>query len=1053
TPPPPVCPGSGASAGTIAGATDPHHIGGPGAAAMTGDFYLQNDKVRFVVQQPGRHFAPVPEGGNIIDADLVRGAGEPGADELGELTGFLSGTVYTIFDSLEVKQDGSAGGPAVIQGDGRVDMLEYMNLPAILGDNPTFARLAPNMAAFADKLIPNIKVRVTYALCPGESAVRVRYTLFNDAAPNAPDLKPSVGTFLQGAGESSAFMSGFGFGPRSAGEGFSQGKPGTVFGLLGRRVAYAQRPYRWYDALLTPTDYGSDDCAQRPNTCSSQVTVSGLTITAFGEGSPLAMLTPDSADHEMVLKGKTGSTFELLLGMGRDLAEAQAAVTQLDRALGDVSGTVSAAGGLPAETRVAVFKDYDATDADQVNSRKVVSAFDVAQDGTYGGKLLPGAYVFEVDAPGRPRKDQRVTVAADAPVTVPAFSLDATRTINYQVTAGGQPTACRISVIGKAGDLNTGIRSNQHRDTLVDTFPPGLAYVEVSSVCDSGSTAPGAAGVIEVVPGTYRIVVSRGPEFSILDQRDVDLTTTTTVNVTGDLVRAMRTDGWAAIDLHQHAYYSFDARVTHERRLTSYLAEGVDFFGASEHDHIYDYADLIAQMGFEDRLATMTGTEISPMHYGHFNAFELIEDKNNPITGGAPDWSGGPNSTVIAPDALLGMAMSAGADLISANHTRAPDGWTGLYWWDRCGLSIDLATGGAPRCDPLLQAVPNDMLNLPPGATLWSDKWHLLEMFNRPTPICRRLGYSPQPGHETEVIPVAQPTACSADGANIYWCDPDSPDGGRVFDAQVDANLMDWLNMLQVGYIRTVVGNSDSHKVVAEQAGLPRSYVLVGAGHDSASDPSLKSLLKAALLPAPTATPPRLAGAVVAGNGPFVTVTVVGQKGGAATSAGIGGIVEDDDGTVDVQVHLEAPDWMMGAGRIELFANDAFPDNYTEAWVKDRPAWRNDTKNVEPVLAPSGRTIEFAATDWTVVSGRRFIDRTLTVTPVGPTERDAWIVVRVTGDKPMYPVLPDFSCFRPEDDPAHAGTEPFFGTTAIAVTNPVFVLQNGHTSWKAPAAP
>ena len=60
-------------------------IGGEMAHGAVGDFVLENDKVRVVVQRPLRSIGPNPYGGVIIDADLKRAAGTIGRDQMGKL--------------------------------------------------------------------------------------------------------------------------------------------------------------------------------------------------------------------------------------------------------------------------------------------------------------------------------------------------------------------------------------------------------------------------------------------------------------------------------------------------------------------------------------------------------------------------------------------------------------------------------------------------------------------------------------------------------------------------------------------------------------------------------------------------------------------------------------------------------------------------------------------------------------------------------------------------------------------------------------------------------
>jgi hypothetical protein len=1034
----------GASVGVLGDpALDINAIGGPGATAMSGDYYLQNSCARFVIQKPGRIFSAIPEGGNIIDADIVRPTGEDGADEFGELTGFVNAMLYTKFDEtaeVVISNDGSDGGPAVLEiHGGTIDIIEYMNIPALLYDSGGLSSAMDQAISTSQGWIDGVKVWVRYVLLPSECMVRVTWALYNGAASGTAKLGTTVGSFYQSAGEGQAFIPGFGYGPISPTEAFVTPRyHSKIFGNVGRKVAYAQRAYRYYN---------QDPITELDD--SSQVTLSGLSLTLFGERAPLASLAPTSRQSEFVLKAQGCGAFEALVGVGRDLVAAQAAVTAFDTELGHVDGSVAPASALKDNVRVAVFQNYDPLDPNGTLTRKVLSSFTVQADGTYGGDLPPATYVLELDYPGFPRQYQKVTVVTGETSTVDPFDIPQTATITYNVTAGGAPTPCRISVIGQTGDKITGIRSNQYRDTLTDKYDYGLAYVEVSSVCDSSSTAPGAAGPLKVAPADfYRIVITHGPEYSRIDHVGVNglATAGATYNVTGDLKKQVASDGWVSVDLHQHAYFSFDSRFPHERRLTAYLAEGMEFFGASEHDHVFDYGTLIDQMGYGSKLATMTGSEISPMHYGHFNAFELTPDYANPVNGGSPDWSGGAKHTVVAPDALLGMAQSAGADLISLNHPRAPDNITFFYWADRCGLFVAF---GAPDmdhavgCDPSLGTVPWDKLDVADGATLWTDKFDLIEIYNRPTPICRRATSNGVNGGCKETTAGTQYTPCVDPGT-----DPD----GRIFDAQVDAIMQDWFNMLQAGFVRSIVGNSDSHKLAGEIVGVPRTYVFVGSGQDTPTNASLKNQVKAALKPDPTGTPARLAAAAVASNGPFVNVTVKGSKGGNATQAGIGGLMRHDQATVDVVIHVEAPDWM-DVDRIEIFMNQE-SDIYQTA---PDPSQRVNSGPLPGGIAPFVQTdaslvAAIPTGGWQTAGNVRSYDTTMTV-PV-PSGYDSWIVVRVTGSNNMYPNLPDFGCFNVTngDDPALVAG-PVFGTTASAITNPIFIDRDATAGWRGQEAP
>lgn len=109
-------------------------IDGPAAQGLPGDIFLRNDKIRLIIQQPGRSMALIPTGGNIVDADVVRDANDPlrdldgnaangiGNDHWGELSVlFQLGRVLNS-TQCQILADGSAGGAALVRCFGTDDI-------------------------------------------------------------------------------------------------------------------------------------------------------------------------------------------------------------------------------------------------------------------------------------------------------------------------------------------------------------------------------------------------------------------------------------------------------------------------------------------------------------------------------------------------------------------------------------------------------------------------------------------------------------------------------------------------------------------------------------------------------------------------------------------------------------------------------------------------------------------------------------------------------------------------------------------------------------------
>ncbi len=114
----------------------------------------------------------------------------------------------------------------------------------------------------------------------------------------------------------------------------------------------------------------------------------------------------------------------------------------------------------------------------------------------------------------------------------------------------------------------------------------------------------------------------------------------------------------------------------------------------------------------------------------------------------------------------------------------------------------------------------------------------------------------------------------------------------------IDDNLHEWFELLNAGRRYTAVGNSDSHRLVYQWAGYPRTYVRVA--DDRPAGVTATEIAHALI-----------AGHAVVSNGIFILALVNGQ-------AGPGDLVSG--GRVTLQVSVRAPDWV-DVRSIEVYAN------------------------------------------------------------------------------------------------------------------------------------
>ncbi len=964
----------------------------PGSASVghAGDLFLRNDRIRVVIQREGdRDIGPSPYGGNIVDADLV---GEARGDRFGELSlVYTSGRTLDLTSDAEILADGARGGVAAIRIRGRDAPNDFIHLSG--------AGLVPIPSQRSADLDLGLVGAVTYVLEPGADHVRVLYTLYN---PTHARVDQPIGTLSDSGAVVSTFAPGDGFGSVDLSKITSAlENPVPYQAIDGTQIAYGIVP------LLPP---GPDGAVR----ASSSYAFLGVSIVLFGITSFLDLLDTDKPMPLALAPGE-GATFEVAFVVGKDGAAIEERARALrGEATGVLSGRVTDAEGQPAAgVRVMLFTGDPAVAASKVRTFATTAA-----DGRYRFVTVPGDYhVFaqtrrELPGPAVPAT-VRLGAEASADLTLPAVAV-----LDYVVTDAdtGRLIPARITVIGDAPELGDKRRGDPYdRATLIAATEHTRFGTSVSRPDADGTDAP-----LRVVAGrSYRVVASRGPEWTnaheVLPALGAGAHT-----LSFALRHVVDSTGYVATDFHQHQEGSPDAWVENDRRVRTYLAEGIDFFASSDHDVLTDFQPYIAALRAEGLVATVVGVEATPFDYGHFGAFPLQRDASK-ASGGAVDWRGGRALDGLMPGELFEASRQRGARIVQVNHPRVvPGGRDFQAAWDRAGLRFDFARrsfGG----DAMVQPFPNVDLRLPADKLLFSDRFDTFELWN---------GFRPG----------------DADG-----------DGVRE-DQRVDLLLRDFANFLAFGFRPFVVGNSDSHTALHDPAGMPRSYVRV-------PDDSARALADGSIAEAVYRT---LRGEGVpkdgfVSNGPFIRIAAYGDA-----QSGIGSTVRLQGDAVSLHVAVQAVDWVH-VDTVEVFANATFDKVGAEVGASEtahvpllcysartgrRPgdACSQAFGGVRPlalVLAPGKRSAE--------------LDVSLPVSAVphrqGGTSNDFWILVRVSGQDALWPEIPNavvtaanqavlIGGTAAELDAALRGT----GVPAMAITNPLYVDVDGD-GFRAPFAP
>jgi hypothetical protein len=279
--------------------------------------------------------------------------------------------------------------------------------------------------------------------------------------------------------------------------------------------------------------------------------------------------------------------------------------------------------------------------------QRLATLFVTDASGCFSGKLAVGNYGASAALLGAPFEGS----AATPPVRPVAITAGNTTVQNFTLPAGGRilvdvsdgsgaPIPARVSVVGldatpeplliatilSPGDLRTGL----FRDVTREPLPYGLAA--------TAYTDPIGFAELRVEPGSYRVYVSRGTEWSLFET-DVAVAGGAVANVDATLVRVLDTPGFISSDYHVHMVDSPDSRVAQTDRVRAYAGEGVDNLVATDHDAVTDLMPVIAQLGLTGFLHSTPGEEITSFDYGHFNSYPQGLDPSKPSRG-STDWAG-----------------------------------------------------------------------------------------------------------------------------------------------------------------------------------------------------------------------------------------------------------------------------------------------------------------------------------------------------------------------------------------------------------------------------
>jgi hypothetical protein len=983
-------------AGHISESNAQELIDGPARSGVLGDYFIRNNKARFVIQAAYPSEGIIPNGGNLVDAvPLAADGTDLSPDQFGETSIIYQMGRDCSHDRIEVVRDGSEGGAAVLRARGVTGFNQHVNIRG-LGILPVQNALVPERPDFAE-------CATTYVLEPDSETLQTYFTIFN---PTGEEITGPMGMLSDTGGEVFIFLPGQGF---------------TRLGAISEAVDAADQSTSYMVWQAPEVAYGIIPRHEDATINNGSIALLGVSIIIFGVDGFLDALQP-TLNKFFAIGPKQGYTFGVDVFVGRDAADVDQAFQALHgNPTTAFSGAVSwtEGGGAPG-ARVSVFNDD--------NNNGALDASDTAYtyvncdpQGNYEAALPPGDYLVRAEVAGKSRSTASTLTLGTAPV-VTNLSLVKPVSYSYRIVDDGDSDAlipARITVIGNE-TVPVDVRSDGDFDKI-----PGVITTVVSIRGTTTDVGDGADLPIVLPPGAnYRVLVSRGTEWSVAEMLLAPTIGETPAELEFRLRRVVDTSGYIASEYHVHSVGSPDSPINNERRVATAVADGVEFYATSDHDYVTQQQPVIEAMGLDRLTRSIPGEEISPLVYGHFNAWPMEFDPGSP-NGGAVDHTLGSDLFSMTPAEIFAAAMARGAELVQVNHPRkGPGGSSDITeHFDRIGLYFDYEAGTI-QGDPNKMPVPPEFLRLPEDTGLYSDNFNSLEVWN---------GFD----------------AMDTDG-----------DGVREV-TKLDIVMRDWFNFLSFGKKLTPIGSSDTHYVVLEQMGMPRTMVRVS--DDSADAIKTGTNLIREILDNLARSSNTLTDVIVT-DGPHMAITVDGDN------RPLGKVIDGSGGSVSITVDIQAADWSH-FDTLEFFAN-ATPE------VGDV-----DVSALQPFACFTSR-VTLMANDPCALAGiggantltvglvdagngfERFeSSKTFVVTPgdisnrAGATGQDAWIVARVRGDRAIYPLFvgnllsgQEVSTFVNGPSAALETVLAGRGRPAAAFSSPFFVDFDG-AGYKAPFAP
>lgn len=652
-------------------------IGGPASESEIGDYKIYNDRVAFVIHNEKPSDGYIQNGGALIDADLVRPAGEPGQDMIKEYSPVVGLLRLQNVQSVRVVDPGGAGKAAVIETDGTDGVVEIGSVLGGVGGGA----IGSILDALELNRPHNLKMRTRYTLEPSKNYLRIETFLKNGDSEHWPrpieliniltslqslptllsparreSLKRAVTTLagkdgLEKTAGDAIIFTDHAADPYMMGVGFDRDRITNIEGVLG---------------LFTGSDNPSNSTKMFGAVGERHEVAYGLflpderTISLLvGPGLTGDFMMFGGFEAEVELEPGEEKSYVRFIAVGQDMAEINASRLELAPSVpyGSINGVVRAqgSGSTVSGARVHV--------SDSAGSYQTMAVTDT--NGTFDIPLPAGDWTLQAAGEGEgediiyPSGYSFVTRLADGhaagdPVNVSVISAgavsqallvqDAAKVQGTLRDGDGTPIPGKLTF--QYAEIPTKTDEEKARDARLWIQTP---YDHTKKVV---WTTDGAYKV-GIAPGEYVVTASLGFEYET-DVRSVTIESNETLQLdftlkrVYDLVDLSGGTRYVSIDSHRHAAPSNHGETRSEDSIITNVAEGLFSFASSDHDIVTDYHPLLKELNVENLIAAFNSVEISTAGIaevngefksfsGHFNPFPVVLLPDE-VNDGAPIW-------------------------------------------------------------------------------------------------------------------------------------------------------------------------------------------------------------------------------------------------------------------------------------------------------------------------------------------------------------------------------------------------------------------------------